>query len=176
VLAVLAFWRATGPLGASPAQLRLLPGGATGSPVASFVEATRARAERAVPDAPPARSARALLRPRGGAWCATGKFLGARWSAASLAASDLQFFASTHPARTPKGLRLVQIDTEYQIVRAERARPELVAFDASAFGDARLRPAYPVAASIALGEIALPRIRYLVRPDVLAFEGTEAVS
>jgi hypothetical protein len=61
-------------------------------------------------------------------------------------------------------------------VRAERARPELVAFDAGAFGDARLRPAYPVAASVALGEITLQRIRYVVRADVLAFEGTEVVA
>jgi len=93
-----------------------------------------------------------------------------------LAASDLQFFASVHPAQTPKGFRLVQIDAEYAIARAERGRPVLDAFDAAAFGDPRLRPAYPVAASVALGDITLPRVRYVVRPDVLAFEGTEALS
>jgi len=36
--------------------------------------------------------------------------------------------------------------------------------------------AYPVAASVALGDVTLPRVRYVVRPDVLAFEGTEALS
>jgi len=93
-----------------------------------------------------------------------------------LAASDLQFFASVHPAHTPKGFRLVQIDAEYKIARAERARPVLDAFDPAAFGITGFRPAYPVAATVALGEVTLPRVRFVVRPDVLAFEGTEAVS
>jgi hypothetical protein len=39
-----------------------------------------------------------------------------------------------------------------------------------------LRPAHPVAAFVALGDIALQRVRFAIRPDVLAFEGTEVVS
>ena len=93
-----------------------------------------------------------------------------------LATSDLQFFASVHPARTPQGLRLVQVDADYRLVRAERARPALEAFDAAAFGEPGLKLGYPVAAAVALGEVTLPRIRYVLRPDVLAFQGTEAVA
>jgi hypothetical protein len=52
----------------------------------------------------------------------------------------------------------------------------LDAFDAAGFGAPRVRPAWPVAAIVALGEVSLPRVRYVVRPDVLAFEGTEVVS
>jgi hypothetical protein len=70
----------------------------------------------------------------------------------------------------------VQIDADYALVRAERARPSLDGFDAAAFGEPGLKLGYPVAAAVALGEITLQRIRYLVRPDVLAFEGTEAVA
>jgi hypothetical protein len=90
-----------------------------------------------------------------------------------LATSDLQFFSSVHPAHTAKGLRLVQVDCEYALARGERGRPVLDGFDAAGFGAPGVRPSYPVAAVVALGDVTLPRIRYLLRPDVLAFEGTE---
>jgi hypothetical protein len=186
VLAVFAFWRATeGPLGAfTLAQLRLsCRSGARPRQllVASFVAGERARAELNARFAFAAQAAEVTLARfydraearvvRDGA-----KLVEVHAGAPlPLAASDLQFFASIHPAQTPKGLRLVQIDTEYAIARAERGRPVLDAFDAAAFGQPQLRPAYPVAASVALGDITLPRVRFAVRPDVLAFEGTEAI-
>ena len=187
VLGVLAFWRANaGPLGAfTLAQLRLsCRSGARPRQllVAAFCEGETARAElnarfafgarRAAvslarfydrAEASVALDGRTVLDLHGGA-------------PLPLAPDDLQFFSSIHPARTPRGLRLVQVATDYRIVRAERARPVLASFDAGAFGDARLRLAYPVAASVALGELTLGRIRYVLRPDVLAFQGTEAVA
>ena len=78
-----------------------------------------------------------------------------------------------HLARTPRGLRLVQVDPTFAVERAERGRPHLVAFDAAAWGDARIVPMHPVSASIAIADVTLPRLRYLCRPDVWAFEGTE---
>jgi hypothetical protein len=48
-------------------------------------------------------------------------------------------------------------------------------FDAGAWGDPRVQPVYPVSASLAVADVTLPRIRFLCRPDVLAFEGTEVV-
>jgi hypothetical protein len=44
------------------------------------------------------------------------------------------------------GLRLVQVDPDVRIERAERGRPSLAAFDAAAWGDARVAPAHPVSA------------------------------
>lgn len=187
VLAVFAFWRATaGPLGAfTLAQLRLsCRSGARPRQLlfAAFCEGEAARAElnaRFAFGARPAAVSLARFYDRVDAAIALDgrKVLELRAKAPlPLAPGDLQFFASAHPARTPKGLRLVQVDAEYEIVRAERARPELAAFDAAAFGDATLRPAHPVAAFVALGEITLGRIRYVLRPDVLAFEGTETVA
>lgn len=187
VLAVFAFWRATeGPLGAfTLAQLRLTcRSGARPRQLllASFVEGDTARAElnaRFAFAATPAQVTLARYYDRAEARVVRdgAKLLEVHAGAPlPLAASDLQFFASVHPAQTPKGFRLVQIDAEYAIARAERGRPVLDAFDAAAFGDPRLRPAYPVAASVALGDITLPRVRYVVRPDVLAFEGTDALS
>jgi hypothetical protein len=187
VLAVFAFWRANdGPLGAfTLAQLRLsCRSGARPRQllVAAFCEGEPMRAElnaRFAFGARPARVSLARFYDRVDASVALdGRTLLDLHAKAPLplAPSDLQFFASVHPARTPRGLRLVQIDADHEIVRAERGRPALAAFDAAAFGAPGLEVGYPVAASIALGEIRLQRIRYVLRPDVLAFQGTEAVA
>ena len=92
-----------------------------------------------------------------------------------LAASDVQYTAGMHLADTPRGTRLVQVDPGYAVARAERARPRLVALDAAACGDARLAPTSPVSASIALADVTLPKLRYVCRPDVWAFDGTARV-
>jgi len=88
---------------------------------------------------------------------------------------DIQYTASMHLARTPRGVRLVQVDPTFAVQRAERGRPHLSAFDAVAWGDARILPVHPVAASIAIAEVTLPKLRYLCRPDVWAFDGTETL-
>jgi len=88
---------------------------------------------------------------------------------------DVQYTASMHLARTPRGLRLVQVDPDVRIERAERGHPSLAAFDGAAWGDARIAPAHPVAGTIAVADVTLPRLRYVCRPDVWAFDGTEAV-
>ena len=187
VLAVFAFWRAIdGPLGAfTLAQLRLSCRSGVRPRqllVASFASGDRARevlnANFAF-GAKPAAVELARFYDRAEARVVLdGKTLLELHAAAPLplATSDLQFFASVHPALTPKGFRLLQIDSDYTITRAERGRPVLDAFDAAAFGVPRFRPGYPVAAIVALGDVTLPRIRFVVRADVLAFEGTEAVS
>lgn len=92
-----------------------------------------------------------------------------------LGPQDVQYTASMHLAHTPRGVRLVQVDPAYVVHRAERGRPALRAFQAAPWGDARLEPTHPVAASIALADVTLPRLRYVCRPDVWAFEGTERV-
>ena len=67
------------------------------------------------------------------------------------------------------------VDSAFQVTRAERGRPVLAALNAAAWGDARIAPVHSVSASIAVAEMTLPRLRYLCRPDVWAFDGTEAV-
>lgn len=86
---------------------------------------------------------------------------------------DVAFTVTTTLARTPRGLRLVQLEPEYQLHRAERVRSRLVAFDGHAWGLAATVPGSPVAATVSTAEIALPRLRFVSRPDVSAFEGTE---
>jgi len=93
-----------------------------------------------------------------------------------LAAADVQYVANVNLARTPRGLRLVQVEPRYVTQRVERGRPRLVTFDAASWGDGRVQPVYAVSASLAVADITIPRLRFVCRPDVLAFDGTESVS
>jgi hypothetical protein len=87
--------------------------------------------------------------------------------------ADVQFSVTTALAQTPRGLRLVQVEPEYDLRRLERIRPRMVTFDAQAWGEPLLEPRHPVSATVSVGDVTIPRLRYLSRPDVTAFEGTE---
>jgi len=76
---------------------------------------------------------------------------------------------------TAGSLGMMQVDPSFAVDRAERGTPHLGSFDAAAWGDARIVPTHPVSASIAIAAVTLPRIRYVCRPDVGAFDGTERV-
>lgn len=89
--------------------------------------------------------------------------------------ADVQWISNMHASRTPRGLRLVQVDPTYDVVRAERARPTVRSFDAAAWGEPAIVPTTPVAASICSAKITLPRIRFLCAPDQPAFMGTEVI-
>lgn len=93
-----------------------------------------------------------------------------------LASDDVQYIANMNLAHTPSGLRLVQVEPAYETRRAERGRPRLLAFDAAAWGEPGIAPTYPVAAALCTADVTLPPVRFVCRPDVLAFEGTESVA
>jgi hypothetical protein len=93
----------------------------------------------------------------------------------ALSADDLQYTTTMHPARTPTGSRLLQVELAYVFHRAERGRPVVDAFAADAWGQPRLRPSTPISASLALADVTFRPIRFVCRPDVVAFEGTERV-
>jgi hypothetical protein len=92
-----------------------------------------------------------------------------------LGVDDVQFIASMHAANTPRGLRLIQCEPIHELERVERGKPEVIAFDPGAFGDADVRPVYPISAVLCLGRATLPRLRFVCRADVSAFAGTESV-
>lgn len=92
-----------------------------------------------------------------------------------LSPGDVQYTVTMTLAHTPRGVRLVQLEPEYRVDRVERVRPRLGRFEGSAWGEAGLDPVHPVSATIAAGDVTIPALRYVCRPDVLAFEGTEGV-
>lgn len=92
-----------------------------------------------------------------------------------LNAGDIQYVPNLNLAHTPKGLRLVQVEPRHRITRAERATPRVAHFTGHAWDAAAVRPVHPVSASLARAEITLPALRFLCRPEVWAFDGTETV-
>lgn len=88
---------------------------------------------------------------------------------------DAYYVANMNLAQTPRGLRLVQVDPEFEVERAERGRPRVDCFDARAWTSQGVRPSYPVSALFTVAAVTLPRLRYICRPDVLGFVGTERV-
>ena len=92
-----------------------------------------------------------------------------------LGPGDVQYTVTTTLAHTPRGLRLVQVEPEYGLRRVERVRPRLDHFDDAAWGGRGLSPRHPVSASVGVGTLSIPRLRFVSRPDVMAFEGTEKI-
>jgi len=88
---------------------------------------------------------------------------------------DVQYTVTMTLANTPRGVRLVQVEPDYHLARVERLRATLRDFAPDLWGDEALAPSSPVSATIGVGDVALPRLRFVSRPDVLAFEGTEPV-
>lgn len=88
---------------------------------------------------------------------------------------DAYYVTSMHLAHTPRGLRLVQVDPEFELERAERGRPLLAGFEPAGWGCDGARPSYPVSAFFTLATVKLPALRFVCRPEVLAFEGSERV-
>lgn len=97
------------------------------------------------------------------------------WDPDPLGPDDVQFTVTTTLATTPRGLRLVQVEPEYELRRVERVHPRLLAFDGAGWGQPALRPYHPVSATVAVGQVTVPKLRFLSRPDVNAFEGTEKI-
>jgi hypothetical protein len=93
-----------------------------------------------------------------------------------MSAEDVQYTGTLNLAHTPRGVRLVQVEIEHTSRQVERLKPKLDAFDGAAWGNALLDPYFPVSASLALGDVVIPPVRFVCRPDELAFTGTEVVS
>ena len=92
-----------------------------------------------------------------------------------LSGGDLQYSDTMHLARTPAGLRLIQVEQHFTFGRAERGRPVLRAFDGEAWRAPEVRASYPISASSAAADLVIGPVRFVCRPDVSAFEGTERV-
>ena len=90
---------------------------------------------------------------------------------------DVAFSTTLTLAHTPRGPRLVQVDTDLACDRAERLVACTPALEVEAFG---MHPSivvtHPVSASISRGTLTLQPLRYVCRADELAFTGTESTS
>ena len=92
-----------------------------------------------------------------------------------LNSTDVQFFASMHAAQTPNGLRLVQFDPSYETNRVERYTPKINSIDAGFWNCQSAQPVYPVIGYGLSATVHLPKLRFVCKPDVSAFQGTEVI-
>jgi len=92
-----------------------------------------------------------------------------------IGADDVQYVTGLHPVVTDAGDRLAQVELEVVPARVERARPVLHSFTAPSAAPA-LDPRFAVAATSALGDLTLPQVRFVLRPDVPAHLGTERIA
>ncbi len=93
-----------------------------------------------------------------------------------LGVDDVQYTGTMNLAETPLGLRLVQVETDHDASQVQRMLGHIDRFDAAAWGDLRLDPYTVIAATVAQDRsITIPALRFVCRPDVSAFEGTERI-
>jgi hypothetical protein len=92
-----------------------------------------------------------------------------------ISGGDVQYVANMNLASTPAGLRLVQVDPEFEFHKASRGRLQLDVFDAAAWGESRLVPSWPVSVSTTVADVTMPVIRYTCKIDVPAMAGTETL-
>lgn len=93
-----------------------------------------------------------------------------------MALDAVQATSTLNLARTPFGLRLVQVEARRHTTRVERVRAVIDSFDPAAWGRDRLDPYVVVSAVVVRDDsITLPGVRFVCRPDVDAFQGTERV-
>ena len=93
-----------------------------------------------------------------------------------LASSDVQYTGTMNLANTPNGLRLVQVEARHSGDRVERIRGRILEFDPGRWGNELLDPYHVVSTSIAVESVAMPAVRFVCRPEELAFTGTEKVA
>jgi hypothetical protein len=94
-----------------------------------------------------------------------------------LGPDDVQYTGTMNLAHTPAGLRLVQVETKHDPGQVQRMIGHVDRFEAAAWGDHRLDPYTVIAATVAQDRsITVPPLRFVCRPDVSAFEGTERIS
>jgi hypothetical protein len=92
---------------------------------------------------------------------------------------DIQYAPGMHLAHVEHDgetrPRLVQVDSEYQFIRADRGRPRLDAFDADAWACTGIVPTEAISASYTACDVTITDVRYICNPDLPASEGTEHV-
>ncbi len=93
--------------------------------------------------------------------------------------ADIQYLPNMNLARMMRDgaevVRLIQVDADYAISKADRGRPTAKVFEPSGWAVADALPQWPVSASFATGTVTLPRVRYLANPSLSPLKAVEAL-
>jgi hypothetical protein len=96
-----------------------------------------------------------------------------------ISGGDVQYIHSVTLARAPLDgttvPRLIQVDPRYTFHKAERGRPEAVRLDAAAWNADGLALQHPISATVCACDTDLPRIRFVMDPEVPVVRGTKKI-
>ena len=96
-----------------------------------------------------------------------------------ISGGDVQYIHSVTLAHAPldgkTGPLLIQVDSRYTIKKAERGRPHVGVLVAPAWSAGPLRPLNPIAATVTSCDTDLPRIRFVMDPEVPVVRGTRRI-
>jgi hypothetical protein len=96
-----------------------------------------------------------------------------------ISGTDVQYIHSVTLAQAPldgtTGPLLVQVDSRYTFKKAERGRPHVGVLDAAAWNAGPLRLLNPIASTVTSVDTDLPRIRFVMDPEVPVVRGTRRI-
>ena len=97
----------------------------------------------------------------------------------TVSGTDIQYISSVHLAQvtgidTP-GPRLVQVDPRYTFHRAERGRPVLQYLDEAAWHCEGFSVVHTIVGSLTSADTDLPRIRFVMDPEIPVVQGTTRI-
>src|SRR4030095_7574531 len=92
-----------------------------------------------------------------------------------VAGGDLQDIHPVTLAHLDGAAQLVQVDPHYTIHRAARGRAHVSRFEPAAWNAEPIRLTTPISASSATCDTDLPRIRFVMAPEIPVIRGTRRV-
>jgi hypothetical protein len=69
----------------------------------------------------------------------------------------------------------MQVEMSPHPATVERLTARIESFDGAGFADERIQPSRVIAASVVTMDAEFPSVRFVCKPDELAFTGTEAI-
>jgi len=88
---------------------------------------------------------------------------------------DLQYIHAVTLARLDGAAQLIQVDPHYTLHTAARGRAQVSRFEPSAWNAAPVRLTTPISASAATCDTDLPRIRFVMDPELPVVRGTRKI-
>ncbi|HEY3066449.1 MAG TPA: acetoacetate decarboxylase family protein [Methylomirabilota bacterium] len=92
-----------------------------------------------------------------------------------ISGADVQYIHTVTLASTEGRPQLIQVDPHYTIHKAERGRPRLERLAASRWNAGGLGVTTPIAATITTCDTDLPRIRFVMDPEIPVVRGTRRI-
>lgn len=96
-----------------------------------------------------------------------------------ISGGDVQYLPNVNLARTVRDggeiARLVQVDPDYIMHKADRGKPKLEAFDPAAWLLEGADAWYPVSASVVTADVTMPRVRYVMDPAKNPMQAVETI-